>query len=190
MMIGVVLAGGESRRFKQDKALYQLPNQCVNNTQLAVDKLCPLCDRVLVSANTKNVSALTKQFTTSPNVEVITDQPPFEKRGPLSGIYAATCKCGTQADLLILAVDYPYVSVDVLSTLANHANCYARTPDADHYTLAHFSTTPQILHDFLMLDDYRLRFFITEVQQCDPISFSNAELFINFNTPEADSHAH
>ncbi|NLR17590.1 molybdenum cofactor guanylyltransferase [Lactobacillus sp. LC28-10] len=189
-MIGVVLAGGESRRFKQDKALYRLPGQCVNNAQLAVDKLSLLCDRVLVSANAKNVSTLTRQFAHSQNVEVISDLPPFDKRGPLSGIYAAACQFNTPTDLLILAVDYPYVSIEVLSRLADHDNCYARTPDADHYTLAHFSTTSQILHDFLMLDDYRLRHFITEVQQCDPISFANAELFINFNTPEADFHAH
>lgn len=189
-MIGVVLAGGESRRFGQDKALYQLPNQNVNNAQLAVDKLGPLCDRVLVSANVQNEPALIKQFAGSANVQVITDQPPFEKRGPLSGIYAVTCQFDLPVELLILAVDYPYVSVDVLSVLANHVNCYAQTPDADHYTLAHFTTTREVLHDFLMLDDYRLRYFITEVQQCAPISFANAELFVNYNTPEADHHAH
>lgn len=189
-MIGVVLAGGESRRFGQDKALYQLPNQRVNNAQLAVDKLSPLCDRVLVSANGQNAPALTKQFADSTNVAVITDEPPFEQHGPLSGIYAATCHSDLPTDLLVMAVDYPYVSVDVLSVLANHANCYARTPDADHYTLAHFTTTREVLRDFLLLDDYRLRYFITEVQQCDPISFANAELFVNYNTPEADFHAH
>lgn len=189
-MIGVVLAGGESRRFGQDKALYLLPTQNVNNAQLAVDKLSLLCDQVLVSANAQNGPVLTKQLTGSANVQVIVDQPPFEKRGPLSGIYAATCQSDAPADLLILAVDYPFVSVDVLSVLADHANCYAQTPDADHYTLAHFTTTRKVLHDFLMLDDYRLRDFITEVQQCDPISFANAELFVNYNTPEADHHAH
>lgn len=188
-MIGVVLAGGGSRRFGQDKALYQFPDQTVNNAQLAVDKLSPLCDRVLVSANTQNAAPLTDQFAQSDTVQVIVDQPPFEQRGPLSSIFAAACRFDAVTDYLTLAVDYPHVSVDVLSLLADHANCYARTPDADHYTLAHFATTQRTLQDFLMLDDYRLSYFITEVLQCDPVSFANAELFINYNTPEADSHA-
>lgn len=188
-MIGVVLAGGGSRRFGQDKALYQFPNQSVNNAQLAVDKLTILCDEVLVSASSRNVDALTEQFVHSANINVIVDQPPFVQNGPLSGLYAVACRFDQPQDFLTLAVDYPLVSVDVLSTLANHANCYARTPDADHYTLAHLTLDRAQLRDFLLLDDYRLSYFITEVQRCNPIAFANAELFINYNTPEVTRHA-
>ncbi|MTV82162.1 molybdenum cofactor guanylyltransferase [Secundilactobacillus folii] len=187
-MIGIVLAGGTSSRFGTDKALYRFPNQQVNNAQLAVDKLITICDTVLVSANQQNFAELTRQFSASSGVNVISDQPPFEQCGPLSAIYAATCLFEKPNDYLTLAVDYPLISTEVLATIANHGNCYAATPDADHYTLAHFTVDQQTIKDFLLLDDYRLSYFITEVKNCDPVSFSNAALFINYNTPEVNEH--
>lgn len=188
-MIGLVLAGGKSRRFGTDKALYCFADQTVNNAQLAVDKLTTLCERVLISANSYNVTALKKQFANNHNVQVIMDQPPFEQHGPLSGIYAAACQFKHPQDYLLLAVDYPLISVGVLQTLANHGNCYATTPNAAHYTLAHFTTDRTTLRDFLLLDDYRLSCFIRETENCEPVAFSNAELFINYNTPEAKPNA-
>jgi len=188
-MIGLVLAGGKSTRFGRDKALYHCPHERVNNAELAVNKLRLLSDEVIVSANAKNGDALATQFQAVPTITVVTDQAPFVQHGPLSGIYAACCRHPQTTDYLVLAVDYPRITPNVLAAVADHPNCFAATPAASHYTIAHFSVSRNTLRDFLLLGDFRLGQFIEGSRQCLPLTFPNSESFTNYNYLEEINHA-
>lgn len=184
-MLGIVLAGGQSKRFGRDKAQVQLPGQPLNNVGLAVTKLQLLCEQVIVSANQQNVTDLTTQFHTSPNVSVVTDQVPFDQQGPLSGIYAATNGVPGRTDYLLLAVDYPQITTTVLTALTNQVNCYAATPTHDHYLVAHLQISHAMIRDYLLLGDSRAGRFIKTSCQCLPMTFPDSRVFVNLNTMEA-----
>lgn len=184
-MLGIVLAGGQSQRFGQDKARYQLTNQPLNNVGLAAAKLQLLCEHVIVSANANNFSALAAQFASDQHVTVIRDQAPFVQQGPLSGIYAATCLSPELTDYLLLAVDYPLMTTTILTTLTTAANCYTATPTRDHYLVSHFQTSQAIVRDDLLLGDLRVSHFMTATCQAVPITFPASRALINLNKLEA-----
>ena len=48
-MIGIVYAGGNSKRFGQDKATYQVLGLPASNVQLAVTKLKLFCSQVQIA---------------------------------------------------------------------------------------------------------------------------------------------
>jgi molybdopterin-guanine dinucleotide biosynthesis protein A len=184
-MLGIVLAGGQSQRFGQDKARYQLANQPLNNVGLAAAKLQLLCEHVIVSANANNFSALAAQFASDQHVTVTRDQAPFVQQGPLSGIYAATCLSPELTDYLLLAVDYPLMTTTILTNLTTAANCYAATPTRDHYLVSHFQTSQAIVRDDLLLGDLRVSHFMTATCQAVPITFPASRALINLNKLEA-----
>ncbi|MFT8822652.1 molybdenum cofactor guanylyltransferase [Liquorilactobacillus satsumensis] len=183
-MLGLILAGGKSQRFGQDKALYQLNNQPANNITLAVNKLSLLCDQILVSSNSTNYLPLTNQLATLTHVKVISDQEPYRQRGPLSGLFAASLLYPQKTDYLLLAVDYPLISDAIIGTIASHANCYATTPYSEHYAIAHFSFSADQLQNFLKLDNLSLGNFLREIVHCQPVSFPDSVLFTNYNYPK------
>ncbi len=187
-MIGLALAGGQSKRFGQDKARYQFANQSVNNAALTVNNLLMVCDRVLICANPKNYQALRDQFIALTNVQVIVDQAPFKQHGPLSGLYAATCRYPDEHDYFLLAVDYPQLNANVIATIADNPNSYAVTPKDSHFAISHFQISQHDLKAYLMLGDFHLSHFITDFRQCLPISFLDQKSFTNFNFPEVKNH--
>lgn len=186
-MIGLVLAGGKSSRFGQDKALYRYPNQKVNNVEVTVNKLLMVCNHVLISTNTQNYSVIKRQFSHLNNVDVIVDQEPFKQHGPLSGIYAASCQNPQTTDYLLVAVDYPLLSPSVISIIASNPNSYAATPKNSHYAISHFQVSKRTLHDYLLFGDFRLSHFIIDSRRCLPISFPSYQSFLNLNSPEVQS---
>ena len=184
-MLGIVLAGGQSRRFGRDKAQVQLPGQPLNNVGLAVTKLQLLCEQVIISANQQNVTSLTDQFRTSPTVTVVTDQVPFERQGPLSGIFAATDYSPELTDYLVLAVDYPLITTNILTALVTQTDCYATTPTHDHYLVSHVQISQAMVRDHLLLGDLRVSHFIKTTCQGLPMTFPDSQAFINLNNMEA-----
>jgi molybdopterin-guanine dinucleotide biosynthesis protein A len=103
--IGVVLAGGEGRRFGEPKGEVALGGSTLADR--AARALKPLCGGVIVSI-AKGAANPAGGY---PPVE---DHGP--RRGPLGGIAAAFASTG-QADLLVLACDYPAVGTSFLRSL-------------------------------------------------------------------------
>ena len=107
-MIGLVYAGGKSSRFGKDKATYRVPGLPATNVQLAVEKLTPFCQQIVICANEINQAHIVKLVGQVPAVQIICDIPPYDCHGPLSAIIACTNQFSIVQDYLTLAVDYPY----------------------------------------------------------------------------------
>ena len=104
-MIGVVLAGGEGRRFGGPKGGVVLGGSTLADR--AARALKPLCGGVIVSIAKGGANP-------APAYPTIEDQGP--RRGPLGGLAAAFASTG-KADLLVLACDYPAVGTSFLRSL-------------------------------------------------------------------------
>lgn len=103
--VGVVLAGGLSRRFGSPKAFACLASQYFY--ERAVEALAPFCDEVLVVTREE----LVKRF--PEEVNVLTDLPEIAGLGPLAGIYSAMN--AVDADLYaVLPCDMPYVDYSIM----------------------------------------------------------------------------
>jgi molybdopterin-guanine dinucleotide biosynthesis protein A len=108
-LIGVVLAGGEGRRFGRPKGEVVLGGSTLADR--AARALKPLCGSVIVSV-AKGAENPARGY---PAVE---DDGP--RRGPLGGIAAVFATTG-RADLLVLACDYPAVGTSFLRSLVTEA---------------------------------------------------------------------
>ncbi len=105
-LIGLVLAGGEGGRFGKPKGEVQFQGRTL--AQCAAEVLWPLCAGVLVSIRAGGRNP-------TPDLIAVEDPPPAG-RGPLAGILAGMEATG-DADLLVLACDYPLIDTDLLARL-------------------------------------------------------------------------
>lgn len=176
-MIGLILAGGQSRRFGSDKALYTLPQQRKTNVELAFKKISPYCKTVYISTNTNNQYAIKRLFNTNPNVKVIIDQEPYVGHGPLSGLYALLTQV-LAADVLMIAVDYPYITKQEIEKLLPLPS-YLVTSTASHYAIAHLKITLRQLEQILQQNNWQLKNIIRAY--CQPIKVDDSPTLVNMN---------
>lgn len=118
-LLGVVLAGGESRRFGSPKALATLHAKPL--WQVAVERLGTVCDRVEVSANDPRVAGAVRS-----TVGVFADRE--ANAGPLAGVHAASRRAvelGSEG-IMVLAVDTPWVPKQALVHLAEQWRLHGR----------------------------------------------------------------
>jgi molybdopterin-guanine dinucleotide biosynthesis protein A len=108
-LIGVVLAGGEGRRFGRPKGEVLLGGSTLADR--AARALKPLCGSVLVSIAKGSPNP-------APGHTAVEDE--GSRRGPLGGIASAFASTG-KADLLVLACDYPAVGTSFLRSLITAA---------------------------------------------------------------------
>lgn len=177
-MIGLILAGGKSKRFGQDKALYQLPNSKDSNVELAVKNLQPFCSEIYLSANSKNKAKLEKIFTHNHNLHIILDQKPYNGHGPMSGLYAVTSQFDHEIDILMIAVDYPFLTKKELTKLIS-APSYLCSKNQPHYCLAHLKTSRKQVKKILDNNNWQLKKFITA--HCTPIIIQDSKNLVNLN---------
>jgi molybdopterin-guanine dinucleotide biosynthesis protein A len=104
--IGVVLAGGEGRRFGAPKGEFMLGESTLADR--AARALKPLCGAVIISV---------AKGAANPAPSYATVEDDAGRRGPLGGLAAAFASTG-RADLLVLACDYPAVGASFLRALA------------------------------------------------------------------------
>ena len=101
-MLGVVLAGGASKRMGRDKALVDLEGRPL--VAWVTEALSMVCPTVLIAGRPWG------------GFEVIADEPGLV--GPRAGLAAAI---GLGDDVLLVAVDQPWVRVETLAALASRA---------------------------------------------------------------------
>jgi len=110
--VGVVLAGGQSRRFGEDKRFFFISGKPL--IQLAVEKLRAITPKIYVVADDKDaLLARVKDFgaVIPDDVKVITDIEKF--KGPLFGIYSFFKKT-TESVAIFVPVDMPYLPLSLL----------------------------------------------------------------------------
>lgn len=117
--IGILLAGGASRRFGSPKAFAKLDGRMFY--EYSYDALQTVCDDVVIVTREELVNGF-------PNdLNVITDVPKYKGMGPLAGIYTVQAKF--KADqYVVLPCDMPYMTGEILKSFIsklNEANVFA-----------------------------------------------------------------
>lgn len=118
-MIGVILAGGKSSRFGEDKSLYILNGKPMYEHVANSLQKVQAIDEIVINTNDK-------LETSFKNYKVIVDDPAFIDYGPLGGLYAAAKKYPGES-LMIISCDTPYVDAEWLNILAAEAARTNRT---------------------------------------------------------------
>lgn len=180
--IGLILAGGQSRRFGQDKALYCLPGETQPLCHKMATLLKPFCTTILVSANQQNQLQLQQYFQTDSQIQVLSDQPPYQGCGPLSALFAASQWLKqTNPELLMLPTDYPQLTETELTPIVTNWPSFLATSDQAHFTLAHFKLPVQQLVTQLAAEQYRLQIFLQKYCGCLPQMISPTDHLKNLN---------
>ncbi|MEK5443768.1 molybdenum cofactor guanylyltransferase [Fredinandcohnia sp. FSL W7-1320] len=113
--IGVLLAGGESRRFGSPKAFAQFQNKYFY--EYAVDALKDNVDQLYIVSH----PVLEEQFRNEASISIIQDLPEFQGNGPLAGIFTVMQK--TNSDwYVILPCDTPFVTDNLVKQLITFTN--------------------------------------------------------------------
>lgn len=111
---GVLICGGDSTRFGQDKRMLRIKNKTL--IELGLEKLHATCKEVLLAPRTKG--NMTKFLIQSSRFTIVEDAPNIE--GPVAGIVAAI-DYAKYENVLVLGCDFPLVSIRFLQYLINTA---------------------------------------------------------------------
>lgn len=99
-LVGILLAGGLSRRYGSPKAFAEIEGELFY--QRAYNALAGVCDQVIIISRPE----LIERF--SPEVEVITDLDWIAGQGPLAGILSGMTACPAKK-YLVLPCDMPFI---------------------------------------------------------------------------------
>lgn len=124
--VGIVLAGGLSRRFGSPKAFAKLEGQYFYT--YAVDALKPYCEEIIIVTRSELVAYFPTEF------HVIVDDLAYRGDGPLAGIYSAM-KASLATRYLVLPCDMPYMNEQFIKKLLAYSDgeiTAVRTKDYDH----------------------------------------------------------
>lgn len=108
-LTGLILAGGQSRRFGSDKALAEIDG--VSFIGRVYEALAPLCTEVLVS-----VGINARTYPLPGPARFITDRTP--DAGPIAGLEAGLAEAWAPWTLAV-ACDLPFMTSDVLLSVAD-----------------------------------------------------------------------
>ena len=125
---GLIVAGGQSRRFGTDKARHPVAGRPM--IERVHDVLAPLVETVLVSVRTLDTDY-------DLPAQRVADE--YSGAGPLAGLHAGLGRCRTPW-LLALACDVPFLTPETLQTLLATRDdpkrpVVARTPDGRRHPL-------------------------------------------------------
>ncbi|MGP4080876.1 molybdenum cofactor guanylyltransferase [Pseudalkalibacillus sp. R45] len=183
---GIVLAGGESRRYGTPKALEEIEGRPFY--KIALDLLQPLVDHIVVVAHPSLRSSIDEQE----GLTVITDDPEFRGEGPLAGIYSGM-NAYEAAYYLVLACDMPLMKQQVFRQLISihflfKTDC-SIVPDTRNrvqpLTALYPAAVKPVLFNLLKNERRRLTDLLNRVE-CAYISYNSDEMarcFRNINTP-------
>ena len=116
--VGVILAGGRSRRMGTDKAVVEVAGKPM--LEWVHEALATVADRMLIVGRTESPSGS----------EAVPDDGE-RYRGPLAGLAAAAHRA-RDAVLLVVAVDQPWVRTETLRRLRERTSSLPAVPVDDH----------------------------------------------------------
>lgn len=109
---GIILAGGRSSRFGEDKGLYELHGKKL--IEYAIDTLKPLCQEIIISTNNPEAYSFT-------GLKTLIDI--HQGCGPLGGIHAGLTYSATDANVFI-SCDMPWLPTELLKKLIDNSTYY------------------------------------------------------------------
>jgi len=179
-LIGLVLAGGQSRRMGQDKALMRYQGRTlIDNASLLLQSAS--CDKVLISRNAPGF---------------LNDK--IEDAGPLSGVHAVLDALsqsdnhnGNPCELLVLPVDMPQMTPELLRILVSRGReaekaCYVEKRFLPFY-LPVTQDTKALLANYLVEQSKRRVVGFLEI--LNAVSLKEAGLKKTARKDESDSKA-
>lgn len=111
--VGVILAGGQSRRFGSAKA-FATRNE-IPFYQYSIDALTPFCSSILVVTQPQWRSRFQTREQ-SLHINIIEDHPDFKGDGPLAGIYSAMERLEGEW-YMVVPIDVPFIRSSVFQCL-------------------------------------------------------------------------
>lgn len=176
-MDGLVLAGGASKRFGQDKALAHFDSASLTNVTHAAMLLKALCGQVYIACNTNNRNAIQKAVAALGAI-VVTDRQPVVGRGPISGLwsYFATLP-RARVDVLVVACDYRGLDLATLAPLVARFG-YLNTPDGPRWTCCRLNVAFTTLEAQVLARDWSWPDLL-ELAGCPPLNVSTRVQDIN-----------
>jgi molybdopterin-guanine dinucleotide biosynthesis protein A len=113
-ILGVVLAGGESRRFGSPKAFAQKNH--IPFYQYSIEAIEPFVTTTLIVTNPKLQPLFARE---EGNIKMVNDHEQYQGQGPLAGIY--TAMDSIIADwYMVIPIDVPFVKQWVFELLTNY----------------------------------------------------------------------
>lgn len=189
--VGVLLAGGLSRRFGSPKAFAELEGKAFY--EYAYDALAAVCDHVIVITRPELISRFPG------TLDVISDSPKFSGLGPLAGIFTAMAERPAR-QYLVLPCDMPFIGASETSTflqLASQSTDITAICAGDHdiplFSLWNVRTL-DLLEKELECGQLRVMVFMEKLQTdwLDSSVVGDLDAFRNINKPDhlkgADEH--
>lgn len=182
--IGIVLAGGLSRRFGSPKAFAQYEGKPF--FEFAVAALKPHCDEVIVVTRPELTSRMPMTYS------VITDIEKYRGQGPLAGILSAM-KAMPAERYVVLPCDMPYVDAEVIGSLVRaHKNPATAVISEGRYhplvSVWSADLQPQLVES-LENEQLSVMKFLSKVDVCwiegSSLTGNENRVFMNMNTPES-----
>lgn len=177
-LIGLVLAGGQSRRMGQDKALMRYQGRTlIDNASLLLQSAS--CDKVLISRNAPGF---------------LNDR--IEDAGPLSGVHAVLDALsqsdnhnGNPCELLVLPVDMPQMTPELLRILVSRGReaekaCYVEKRFLPFY-LPVTQKTKALLANYLV--EQKKRRVVGFLEILNAVSLKEGDLKKTARKDESDS---
>lgn len=188
-IIGLVLAGGKSRRFGSQKAFAYFYDK--RFWQISVEALQGITDRILIIGSSEVKSNFPKGFLSS----FVNDLPTFQGKGPLAGLYSAMES--EQGDwYFILPCDMPLVNQEIVKQIWAHRHptydvIIPKIFGQNHPLIGLYHPRIKgILLEMLQSQKYRMNTLLEKVnvKYLNEQYFSNLEVFTNVNDKETLEH--
>jgi molybdopterin-guanine dinucleotide biosynthesis protein A len=190
---GIILAGGQSKRMGQNKALLPHPdNAQISFIGYLTAMLTSMCTEVLVVAH----DATQAEEFARPGIGVVTDR--VLDYGPLMGLYSGLSAIRT-THALVIAVDMPFVQPELVSFLLDQSLTDALlVPVVDNVPQVLLAVYPRTVLPLIEMHIQQGRRDLRSLLDVAPVQYiEEAQLrrvdpqlrsFVNVNTPE-DLHS-
>ncbi|MFC0270735.1 molybdenum cofactor guanylyltransferase [Metabacillus herbersteinensis] len=179
--VGVLLAGGESRRFGSPKAFSQYNGIPFFNYSLkAIEGITE--KQVIISH-----PSLVQQFSVKTDLPIFTDEEKFKGKGPLAGIYTAMKQVKAEW-YVVLSCDIPRITPEVVNRLVCERTTDHQAiipiingnlqPLIGVYHHSVYKIIEQLLHDksykvMLLLNQVNVRYLNEVDLKTDKMTFEN-----------------
>ncbi len=187
----IVLAGGQSKRFSEDKGLFLINGKPLS--YFIISTVSQIVSDIVVVVKTESQKNNYESLLSNFNINIIPDNSNIF--APLVGLYTGLKNINTDY-VLVLPVDTPLISPEfvhfILSFAPSHGAVIPRWPSGyiePLHSVYHTNSTREIVHDLLDNKEYRVHKIIDELRnvlyvstevfrQIDPNLYS----FMNINT--------